>query len=777
MALSSCLLLRLSFRLPLCLEHILEYQVGDKLDNQYVVLEKHHGGMSSVYVVRDEFSNKRFAVKTVRESLLADAQATQRFAEEGRTWMKLGRHPNIVEAIIYREIERQPFLWLEYVDGGDLQNVVNRERILFLPQLLDFGMQICAGMQYVHTVEISPAQRGVIHRDLKPGNMMLTKRAEVKITDFGLAKVYGAHNEAAQTGLGLGTYFYMPPEQLLDAASADERSDLYSFGVFLYFAATGEAPVPGRTVAELAHNLLNRPPTPPASLRAEIPAALDSLLLRTLSRQRGDRPDSFAEMGEALGQIRQELEASPDWRVPVQTCTTCGYVTQHRYAMCPICASAFHTGVWGQAAPAEPRTPGAVAERTMDTARVAEQLYQQALQDEKGGRLEAALNSLRRAAALARDDQRLIVELDRVAGLFRQQRARERARIFNWPMLNGNVTRNGFSPESVVPPLTLRWNVEVAEWAIASPVAANGVLYVAGGGSGPGDRGQLIALDVTRGQERWRRGFSRELTLTPVVVGGERLLVPVDRELVCVQVENGASCWSYPTPAPITASPLVWSQSAFFADESGRVYAMNAQTGAVTWTAQVEGGVYTAPAFWNGRLFVGTVRNRLVCLSAHDGTQYWEYVAGAEITSGPSLHGNLVLFGAADHHVYCLLQSTGRLLWEFETQGEIHSTPALVGEATIFGSRDGSLYCVELRTGSLRWEYRTSDWVETSPAISENFIYVASHDGFLRVLEAASGLSLWEYEVGEEIRCSPALSGGQIFVVSSRARAHAFRAH
>ncbi len=755
----------------------MEYQVGDKLDNQYVIVEKHHGGMSSVYVVRDEFSNKRFAVKTVREALMADAQAAQRFAEEGRTWMKLGRHPHIVEAIIYREIERQPFLFLEYVDGGDLQNLLNREHTLFLPQLLSFAQQACAGMQYVHTVEISPAQHGVIHRDLKPGNMMLTKRAEVKITDFGLAKVYGARTEAAQSGLGLGTYFYMPPEQFLDAASADERSDIYSFGVFLYFAATGKAPVPGRSVAELAHSLLNRTPTPPASLCEDLPPAFDALIMRCLSRQRADRPDSFAELGDKLGQIQHDMEQDPRWSQSVPACTVCGYLTRHRYSLCPICASAFAPGHWGQTPEAETREPGTVGATGMDTARVAEQLFQQALQDEKAGRLEQALNSLRRAAALRRDDQRLVAELDRVAGLYRVQRSHDKAKVYNWPMLNGNVTRNGFSPESVVPPLTLRWTVEASEWTIASPVVANGVLYVAGGGVSGGDRGQLVALDIARGQEHWRRGFPRELTLTPVVVAGERLLIPIDRELVCLEADTGDLCWAYPGRVPLTASPLVWGQTVFFADEAGQVHAMNALTGSLQWTAQVEGSVYTAPALWNNRLFVGTVRNRLVCLSAVDGTEYWQYVAGAEITSGPSLHGNLVLFGAADHRVYCLLQSSGRLLWDFETQGEIHSTPGLVGEATIFGSRDGSLYCVELRTGNLRWEYRTSDWVETSPAISENFIYAGSHDGYLRVLEAASGLSLWEYEVGEEIRCSPALSGGQVLLVTSGGRVHAFRAH
>jgi outer membrane protein assembly factor BamB/tRNA A-37 threonylcarbamoyl transferase component Bud32 len=760
-------------------EQTVEYQVGDKIDNQYVIVEKHHGGMSTVYVARDEFSNKRFAVKTVREALLADAQTVQRFAEEGRTWMKLGRHPHIVEAIIYREIEGQPFLFLEYVDGGDLQNLLNRERILFLPQLLLFAQQVCSGMQYVHTVEISPAQRGIIHRDLKPGNMMLTKRAEVKITDFGLAKVYGARTESAQSGLGLGTYFYMPPEQFLDAASADERSDLYSFGVFLYFGTTGESPVTGGTVAEFAHNLLNRTPTAPRTLRPDLPAPLDALIMRCLSRQRTDRPDSFAEVGETLGQVQREMEEDPHWRQPMQACTVCGYLTQHRYSLCPICASALAAGRWGQPPAAKTRTPGTVGSATMDAARVAAQLFEQAMQDEKAGRLEQALNSLRRAAALQRDNERVVAELDRVAGLYRAQRARVRAKVYNWPMLNGNVTRNGFSPESVVPPLTLRWSIAAAEWSIASPVVANGILYVAAGGSpaGTGDRGQLVALEAAKGQERWRQRFGRELTLTPVVMGGERVLVPVDRELVCLQADTGVPLWTYPATVPLTASPLVWGQTAFFADETGQVYAMNAVTGSLQWTAQVEGGVYTAPALWNNRLFVGTARNRLFCLSVVDGTEYWQYVAGAEVTSGPALHGNLVLFGAADHRVYCLLQSSGRLLWEFETQGEVHSTPALVGEAAIFGSRDGSLYCVELRTGNLRWEYRTADWVETSPAISENFIYVGAHDGYLRVLEAASGLSLWEYEVGEEIRCSPAVSGGQVFLVTSRARVHAFRAH
>lgn len=754
---------------------VVEYKVGEKIDNQYVILEKHHGGMSTVYVVRDEFSKKRFAVKTVREQFSAEVQAARRFAEEGRTWMKLGRHPHIVEAIIYREIEGQPFLFLEYVDGGNLQELLNQEKTLFLPQLLKFAQQVCAGMQYVHTAEISSARHGVIHRDLKPGNLMLTRKCQVKITDFGLAQVFGSRIEAGETGRGLGTYYYMPPEQCLDAASADERSDIYSFGVFLYFATTGRPPLGGKKIAELVHNILNRTPRRPRERRPELSEALDALIMKCLSRQRGDRFQSFAEVSAALKPIQEEMANCEHWQLVVQACAGCGYLTQHRYAECPICASNFVERRQGEEASGQQAEAGVVGRRVDDAARVAEQLYQQALHDERAGRLEPALNSLRRAAALAREDERIITKLDQVAEAYRQQRARQRQKIYNWPMLHGNIMRNGYTPNPVTPPLTLRWSVTVSEWAMCAPVVANGILYLATGSSEAGARGTLIALEVSQGRERWRRNFARELGLTPVAAGGELLLVPMDREIVCLDATQGTPQWSYPAQARITTSPLVWGNLVYFGDEAGHVYALDVVSGDLQWLTEVEGALYTAPALWHDRLFVGTARNRLVALSPRQGSIVWEYIAGGEVTSGPSLHENLVLFGAGDSRVYCLLQRSGRLLWDFETQGEVHSTPALAGETAVFGSRDRAIYCVELRTGRLRWEYRTDDWVDAAPAISENFIFCGGHDGYVRVLELASGLSLWEYDLGQEIRCSLALFGGHAYVVTSQAQVGAFR--
>jgi serine/threonine protein kinase len=137
-----------------------EFELRDRIDDQYTVLEKYRGGMSVVYIVLDDFSQKRFAVKTVKEEMFEDRTAVDRFAQEARTWMNLGRHDHIVEAIIYREIKGQPFLFLEYVDGVSLGDLIDSEDQLFPPQVLDYALQACEGMIYVHNAEVGPGDSG-----------------------------------------------------------------------------------------------------------------------------------------------------------------------------------------------------------------------------------------------------------------------------------------------------------------------------------------------------------------------------------------------------------------------------------------------------------------------------------------------------------------------------------------------------------------------------------------------------------------------------------------
>ena len=142
-------------------------------------------------------------------------------------------------------------------------------------------------------------------------------------------------------GIGLGTYVYMPPEQFLDAASADRTSDIYSFGVVLYRALTGEYPVRGDSVGKLIHNILESEPVPPTEHRDRLPESLSRIVLRCLAKKRADRFADFDSLHDALLPVRQEVEeayAEED----VLRCEVCGYRTTYRHLSCPICAASMH---------------------------------------------------------------------------------------------------------------------------------------------------------------------------------------------------------------------------------------------------------------------------------------------------------------------------------------------------------------------------------------------------------------------------------------------------
>ncbi|MGC9319569.1 MAG: protein kinase domain-containing protein, partial [Armatimonadota bacterium] len=496
----------------------MEFSLRDQIDDQYTVLEKYRGGMSVVYIVLDEFSQKRFAVKTVKEEMLEDRTAVDRFAQEARTWMNLGHHDHIVEAIIYREIKGQPFLFLDYVDGPSLGDLIEAERTLFPPQVVDYALQVCEGMQYVHSAEVGPGDSGVIHRDLKPANIMIERSGRVKITDFGLAKVYGVSTRLTDAGIGLGTYVYMPPEQFLDAASADRTSDIYSFGVVLYRALTGKYPVRGDSVGKLIHNILESEPPRPRELREDLPVALERIILRCIEKKRIDRFDSFAELREALLEAQDEIEqAYADGDVLL--CTVCGYRTQHDYVSCPVCAAPIThadalVGITADRPEEEQQQPEPRSEepsRTPEQMQRSEKLYQRAVALREEGELREALDLLRQAADLNPefDDARTL--LDEVALELARGRADRRRPAYNWPMFRGNVTRSGFTPETVVPPLVRRWQVSIGSWVLGSPSVSNGVVYIGTRTERQGNVGRLCALTAKRGEMLWDFGTSYEI--------------------------------------------------------------------------------------------------------------------------------------------------------------------------------------------------------------------------------------------------------------------------
>jgi len=233
------------------------------------------GGMGRVYIVYDHEFREPFAAKTFQDELFKrNPVVAERFTQEALAWIRLDRHENIARARAVENIHGKPFLFLEYVSGGDLSDWIGTPRLSEdLPQVLRFAIQFCDGMSHALSKGIQA------HRDIKPGNCLITEDHTLKVTDFGLAKVFdearppgGAGREveagnvpglsigATRTGTGAGTPPYMAPEQFDDAKHVDVRADVYSFGVMFYEMLAGRLPFQGRTWQELERLHKTQPP-------------------------------------------------------------------------------------------------------------------------------------------------------------------------------------------------------------------------------------------------------------------------------------------------------------------------------------------------------------------------------------------------------------------------------------------------------------------------------------------------------------------------------------
>jgi hypothetical protein len=239
------------------------------------------GGMSRVFLGRDEVLDRPVAIKILNPDL-EGSDVSSRFRREGRTAAKLS-HPNIVQVYDAGEGEFEgretSYIVMEYVSGGDLKDLIDGRGVLSGAELARLS-GAAAGLVHAH-------ERGVIHRDIKPHNILITGSGDVKVTDFGVARALDA-TYATRTGSYLGTALYSPPEQLR-GEGVTPKSDVYSLGVTLYHAATGQTPFAG-TPIEVASQHVSSEPTPPRRLNDAMSASLETLILGCLEKDPDSRP-------------------------------------------------------------------------------------------------------------------------------------------------------------------------------------------------------------------------------------------------------------------------------------------------------------------------------------------------------------------------------------------------------------------------------------------------------------------------------------------------------
>ena len=317
--------------------------INTLFDGRYRILRKlGSGGMANVYLAEDEDLGRRVAIKILSERYANDESFNERFRREAKSAASLS-HPNIVSIYDRGEADGIPYIAMEVIEGRSLKELILTRGPLPLATAIDYTHQILDALRFAH-------RNGIIHRDIKPHNILLGAENRAKVTDFGIARA-GA-TQMTEVGSIMGTAQYLSPEQAR-GAPVTAASDLYSVGIVLYEMLTGQVPFSGDSAIEIAMKHLNETPRPPSSLRPELTPELDQVVLRALAKNPEDRYQASEEFSADLDRVEAGIPIAPETSAAATAILSGGFETSATQVIPPTETARQHPPTQ----PAAPRRP------------------------------------------------------------------------------------------------------------------------------------------------------------------------------------------------------------------------------------------------------------------------------------------------------------------------------------------------------------------------------------------------------------------------------------
>lgn len=271
--------------------------IGLVLDNRYRLKRLVGiGGMAMVFEADDLLKKATVAVKILKEEFAADEVSVQRFINESKAVLMLS-HPNIVKIFDVSVKGEYKYIVMEYIDGITLKAYMQRKGMLSVKETIAYSIQILRALEHAHL-------GGVVHRDIKPQNIMLLRSGQIKVTDFGIAKLPDAKTLTA-TDKAIGTVYYISPEQAAGEKGIDRRTDLYSVGVLMYEMITGKLPFDGENPVSIALKQISEEPKPPRELNPDIPEGLEQIILFAMEKDKDKRFQTATQMIDLLKRVRE----------------------------------------------------------------------------------------------------------------------------------------------------------------------------------------------------------------------------------------------------------------------------------------------------------------------------------------------------------------------------------------------------------------------------------------------------------------------------------------